>query len=321
MDFLDYLSDEKAIAALRQVRDGNAAKLEHKPFSEIRELWDQLPNYDGPPPDLDLPAPKIGDPSFVSAGDLARIIQAARSLIPWKKGPFDLFGTRIDAEWRSDYKWDRLRPKLPSLRGKRILDVGANNGYYMFRAAAFHPELILSIDPFPRLWYQFHLLQKFAAIPNFGFEMWGHEELCWMKESFDVIFCMGIIYHHPNPIQIIRDLHAALRPGGTLVLESIIIPGDEPIALFPPGRYAQMRNVWFVPTEPTMRAFLDRNKFVNVETVAVNKHLAEEQRTTDWNPGPSYENFVGAENPDLTLEGHPPPYRAIILAEKKPANP
>src|SRR5690606_39729543 len=46
-------------------------------------------------------------------------IAAARELIPWKKGPFELCGETIDAEWRSDMKWERLAPHLKKLEGDR----------------------------------------------------------------------------------------------------------------------------------------------------------------------------------------------------------
>ena len=31
-----------------------------------------------------------------------------KELMPWRKGPFHLLGIDIDAEWRSDLKWQRL---------------------------------------------------------------------------------------------------------------------------------------------------------------------------------------------------------------------
>ena len=55
--------------------------------------------------DLNSQVVTIGRPGELEKEDLE--IQA-RELIPWKKGPFSLFGHLIDAEWRSDIKWSGL---------------------------------------------------------------------------------------------------------------------------------------------------------------------------------------------------------------------
>lgn len=47
-----------------------------------------------------------------------------RGLMPWRKGPFSLYGVNIDTEWRSDWKWQRILPHLSSLEGRTVLDVG-----------------------------------------------------------------------------------------------------------------------------------------------------------------------------------------------------
>ena len=53
--------------------------------------------------------------------------------MPWRKGPFSLYGVNIDTEWRSDWKWDRVLPHLSDLTGRTILDVGCGSGYHMWR--------------------------------------------------------------------------------------------------------------------------------------------------------------------------------------------
>ena len=60
-----------------------------------------------------------------------------------------------------------------------------------------------------------------------------------------------LFFDYPFPSSI--DIKNALRPGGQVILETIGIPGTEPVALFPEDRYAKMRNVWFVPTCPLTR--------------------------------------------------------------------
>ncbi|QTD48136.1 tRNA 5-methoxyuridine(34)/uridine 5-oxyacetic acid(34) synthase CmoB [Sulfidibacter corallicola] len=314
---LDMVRDEQSRQVLRHLNEERAHWLEWKPFQAIREKMALLPDLAADHVDFDDGAIVIGRDLPLEDRERQTILEACQAILPWKKGPYRLFGIELDAEWRSDHKWDRMKHRLPSFKDQVILDIGGNNGYYAFRMLADEPSYVLNIDPVPRLWYQFHLLQHFARRPELEFQMWGWEEVAHFEKLFDSVFCMGILYHHFNPIQILKNIHQALKPGGLLVLESIVIPGEEAYCLFPEDRYARMRNVWFVPTVSAMRHMLARCKFEDIEVVAVNRHEAREQRTTVWNPGQSYADFVDATNPDRTVEGLAAPHRAILFARRK----
>ena len=101
--------------------------------------------------DLDQGTLSIGAPD-----DLAKIDDRAesrwggflREFHPWRKGPLRLYGTEIDTEWRSDWKWDRVQPFLPSLADKRILDVGTGNGYHLFRLLGAGAHTVLGVEPY-----------------------------------------------------------------------------------------------------------------------------------------------------------------------------
>ncbi|MBT3983382.1 MAG: tRNA 5-methoxyuridine(34)/uridine 5-oxyacetic acid(34) synthase CmoB [Bacteriovoracaceae bacterium] len=246
-----------------------------------------------------------------------KIKEVAEKLMPWRKGPFDFFGMEIDAEWRSDHKWDRLVPHLPSLFDKVILDIGCNNGYFMYRMLEHDPKLVLGIDPVIRTYIQFLFTHHFADDPRLKYELFGVDQVEAFSEYFDVIFSMGIIYHHKNPMKQLDDMRRALRPGGTLVLETIGIPGDESVALFPEGRYAQMRNVWFVPTFECLKSWLTRMKFVDIELISSVPTTTSEQRVTKWSGGVSLDDFLDQTDSTKTIEGHPAPQRICVKAKRK----
>ncbi len=317
MSFYTYIADLEIRDTLQTLSAEREAWLQWKPFRPFNELVENLCSRKAEYLDFTEAWVVIGEDLEPDHPDRIAIEATAAAIMPWKKGPYKLFGMELDAEWRSDYKWDRFCQFLPDLSNQLILDVGCNNGYYLFRLLKSNPRFLLGIDPVPRLWHQFHLLQRFAQVPNMQFEMWGWEELRHWRNLFHAIFCMGILYHHSDPIQILRNLNQALVPGGLLVLESIVTVDEQPRCLFPEGRYAKMRNVWFVPSVKAMCNMLERTKFVDIQVVAVNRHEPAEQRTTRWNPGPSYEDFIQPENPNLTIEGHPAPHRAIVFARKK----
>jgi tRNA (mo5U34)-methyltransferase len=254
--------------------------------------------------------------SIIDNEKINEIKLIAKSLSHWRKGPYQLGDLHIDSEWRSDIKWNRLLPSLPKLENKVLLDIGCNNGYFMFEMDKQNPQAVLGIDPVVYCEAQFKFLQYFNQSPRLFFEMIGVDEVAHFKNLFDGIFNMGIIYHHPNPIEQLKNCHQALRKDGFIVLESITIPGTESMALFPDDRYARMRNVWFVPTANCMKNWLHKAKFKHIDIIYDELLTNEEQRVTSWSGGASLDDFLDPKDKSKTIEGHPAPRRAAIIAYK-----
>ncbi len=242
-----------------------------------------------------------------------------KMLIPWRKGPFDIFGEYLDAEWRSDFKWDRLKDSIGSLKNKVVLDIGCNNGYFLFRMAEHNPKLALGIDPFVHYWAQFNYLNHYAKQECLKFELLGAENVCNFKEIFDCVFYMGILYHQRNPIEQLMDIKDSIKPGGQIILETLGIPGDESYSLVPEDRYAKMKNVWFLPTLSCSINMLKRLNFIDIEVLDQTVLKSDEQRLTKWCPPPrqSLEEFLDPEDPSRTVEGHLAPMRFCISARTK----
>lgn len=259
----------------------------------------------------------IGHPDELSVSDQARIKEAMRAFMPWRKGPFSVFGTDIDAEWRSERKWQRLVPMLPDLEGKIIADIGCNNGYYMFRMTPYRPKLVLGLEPSMQHYYCFKTLNSMARQDALHIDLLGVEHLSLFPDCFDVLFLMGIIYHRASPIDVLRDCYQALRPGGTLLLESQAIPGDAPIALFPDKTYAKVPGTYFVPTGHCLRLWMEKAGFDQVELFCQHPMSAEEQRATEWMTFESYCDFINPQDPSLTVEGYPAPHRVFLRGWKK----
>ncbi|MBT3583599.1 MAG: tRNA 5-methoxyuridine(34)/uridine 5-oxyacetic acid(34) synthase CmoB [Halobacteriovoraceae bacterium] len=320
LDYLSPYSKKCDLPALSKLTEERAKWIERKGQDHLREAFSNLSNFAPSDWKIEDGVVKIGDADQLTAEKMEQLQVHLKKLIPWRKGPFEFFGHSLDAEWRSDLKWDRIAPFLGNLEGKKILDIGCNNGYFMARCLPQKPELILGIDPVNHCKAQFETLQKFMANPAMKFELWGVEEIPHFENFFDVIFSMGIIYHHRHPIQQLLDIRKALVPGGQVILESIGIPGESSTALFPEDRYAKMKNVWFIPTLNCMKNWLHKARFTDVQVISSTKLTTEEQRLTDYCPPPhqSLENFLNPENPELTIEGHPAPYRFSLSARKKP---
>lgn len=80
--------------------------------------------------------------------------------MPWRKGPFSLYGLDIDTEWRSDWKWQRVLPHISPLAGRSILDVGCGSGYYLWRMIGEGAHLAVGIDPMQLFLCQFEAIRK-----------------------------------------------------------------------------------------------------------------------------------------------------------------
>jgi tRNA (mo5U34)-methyltransferase len=253
---------------------------------------------------------KYHDPDSAAA-----VEKAARQLIPWRKGPFRLADLTVDGEWRSDKKWDRLLPALPDLKGKTVADVGCNNGYYLFRIAGAGARRVVGFDPTLKYWVQFQLAAAHAPELPIGFLPLGWEALEHLPEYFDVIFLMGINYHDSQPLNIFHLCRSALKPAGLLVCESVVVPGDADLEIFPPGKYAGIGGVYAIPTDAALKRQLEFAGFSRVEEQHNVPLIPDEQRPSEFSPQKSLGDFLTQEG-KLSIEGYPAPYRAALFAWK-----
>ncbi len=252
-------------------------------------------------------------------GDCAepdRLREALMRLSPWRKGPWRFAGVDIDTEWRSDWKWDRVRPHLADLRGRRILDVGCGNGYHAWRMLADEPSLVLGIDPSVLFNLQFLAAWHYLRDPRIHLLPLTVQDMPANLQWFDTVFSMGVLYHRRSPFDHLIQLKGLLRPGGELCLETLVIEGGRGQVLVPQGRYARMNNVWFLPSVPELEHWLQRAGFTDVRCVDRNRTTVEEQRSTDWMRFESLPQCLDPNDPTRTVEGHPAPLRAVLLARR-----
>jgi tRNA (mo5U34)-methyltransferase len=251
--------------------------------------------------------------SPLTASEEQRLASALHFLKPWKKGPFRLFGHSIDAEWRSDLKWDRLAGSVGSLEGQVVADIGCHNGYFMYRMLAHGARRVLGFEPFAQHSLTFSLFQQLYLFEQLHLELLGVEHMDLFPETFDTIFCLGILYHHTDPIGLLRKMRLALRSKGRLFIDCQGIPGDEAISLTPKGRYAGASGIWFLPTEKALETWALRAGFSRIEKIYSAPLSCEEQRATPWAEIKSLADFLDPDQPHKTIEGYPAPWRHYLM--------
>ncbi len=294
-----------------------AALSEQKKRADYQRFDNTLANLPEATPELvelTKPIVKIGEPHEITLAAKSELESNLKQLMPWRKGPFELFGVHIDAEWRSDWKWARLENEISSLEGRKILDVGCGNGYYMLRMLGAGANFTLGVEPYLLSVAQFYSIKKYLPDAPAQIIPARFERLLKAK-FFDTVFSMGVLYHNREPLQHLAKLRDFAREGGEVVLETLIIKGKKGDVLVPSGRYAKMRNVWALPSALTLEDWLKDVGFKNVRLINVTPTTTEEQRKTEWMTYESLEDFLDKNDKSITVEGYPAPIRAMFIAE------
>jgi tRNA (mo5U34)-methyltransferase len=175
--------------------------------------------------------------------------------------------------------WAPISPaayRIPDdLSGKRVLDVGAWDGYWTFEALRRGARRVLAIDDFSDYMGTLKESDRHAwATFDFCREVLGYgEDRCQRKElsvyevseesvgRFDVVFCFGTLYHLRHPLLALDRLGAVTDE--RIFVESAILddyspyrgglgqgyPGGQMVAEFyPDNQYGGNATNWWVPT-------------------------------------------------------------------------
>ena len=287
---------------LKQLREDRQKWLVWKNIKPLRDALESL--EDG---SWDV---EVGDKVSISGDKPANLEEVARMMMPWRKGPFELFDMHIDAEWQSNIKYNLLRKHF-NLKDRRVADIGCNNGYYMFRMLEDEPKLLVGFDPSPLYKTQFDFINHFVK-SNIVYELLGVEHAEFYEEKFDTIFCLGVLYHRSDPVAMLKQLFKALDKKGEVILDTFYIDGEEEMALCPESSYSKIPNIYFVPTIKALKHWCLRAGFESFEVLETSRTDSIEQRKTDWIEGQSLEDFLDPNDESKTVEGYPAPQRVYV---------
>ncbi|RAP70485.1 tRNA (mo5U34)-methyltransferase [Candidatus Erwinia dacicola] len=320
MDFGNFyqLTAKSPLSHWLETLPGKIAAVQRESLHGHFKNWDRSVEHlpDIVPETLDLLHGVRADSTQLTAHQRDGIEKLLRNLMPWRKGPFSLYGVNIDTEWRSDWKWERVLPHISSLAGRTVLDVGSGSGYHMWRMLGAGAKLVVGIDPMQLFLCQFEAVRKLLGNDQRAHLLpLGIEQLPELK-AFNTVFSMGVIYHRRSPLDHLFQLKNQLVSGGELVLETLVVEGDDQQVLVPGERYAQMRNVYFIPSTGALKNWLEKCGFVNVKIADYSVTSIQEQRRTDWMTSESLAEFLDPNDPGKTVEGYPAPLRAVLVATK-----
>ncbi len=292
------------------------SNLNHGDYPRWKAAVDNLPVIPDITFNLNSDSVVIGSESECTNEQQQLIREQLEALMPWRKGPFNLFGIEVDTEWRSNWKWDRLKDQIKPLENRMVLDIGCGNGYYGWRMLGEKVKYVVGMDPTLLFFMQYQAIKKYLPDLNLDILPLGIQALPDTPLNFDTVFSMGVIYHRRDPMEHLAQLMNCLKSGGELVLETLVIESDKSEALIPEGRYSKMNNVWSIPSCSLLMEWLEKAGFNNTRIIDVTKTSQEEQRKTAWTRFESLSDFLDKQDNNKTIEGHPAPTRAILIAEK-----
>lgn len=307
---------EKIFLPVKEKIEYNYSSENHGDVEKWQEILKLLPALRPSELDLNKASILIGRETDGHQSQLSLLAELLMKFQPWRKGPFSLFGININTEWRSDWKWDRLKNHIAPLKNRTVLDVGCGNGYHCLRIKGVGAERVIGIDPTLLYVSQFKALNHYIETGSVHVLPLALEDLPANRPLFDTVFSMGVLYHRRDPLDHLSSLSGYMREGGELVLETLIIEGEEKTVLEPAGRYAKMRNVFQIPTIKNLVSWLKSSGYVDIKIVDISITTLQEQRCTDWMKFESLENFLDSDDHSRTIEGWPAPRRAMLIAKK-----
>ena len=288
----------------------------HGNLEKWKNILNLLPEIDSSHIDYNSSHIIIGDKKSINTQQKKMLQDLLLQLSPWRKGPFNVLGVEIDAEWRSDQKWHRLQNFLPNIKGMRVADLGCSNGYYSYKLLGLEPELVIGMDKTALFIIQFLAVKHYAKqIQNLLIFPSSSEEFDSKFMDFDLILSMGILYHAKNSRDHIESIRKLMKRNGSLILETIVSNSNKNININKGQTYAGMKNIGTIFTKDSLIDLLNTSGFKNIELVNESYTGVNEQRATKWMQGKSLKDFILPNG--NTIEGFPPVCRALYLAQKK----
>lgn len=115
-----------------------------------------------------------------------------------------------------------------SLRGKRVLDIACNSGFWSLQCALLGAEVV-GFDARPELIEQANLLKSLTGLENVEFRTLDFWEMTpeALGRTFDVVLFVGVLYHLPKPLEALE--RALAMCDGHLVLDTAVYTADAPL--------------------------------------------------------------------------------------------
>ncbi len=158
--------------------------------------------------------------------------------------------------------WRSISDAFPrDLRGKTVLDVGCNAGFFSLEMKKRGARRVVGIDSDERYLAQARLASEVSGL-EIELRDLSVYDVARLGERFDVVIFMGVLYHLRHPLLALDLLHEHVV-GDLLVFQSMIRGSQGRIPLEPDYPFSE-REIFDHPAYPKLH-FVER-KYANDET-------------------------------------------------------
>lgn len=197
-------------------------------------------------------------------------IQAGVDAIPYWyhviEFPYGITTPGADRYPGSEARWQSWKPYLPSLKGKTVLDIGAWDGFYSFKAEKEGAK-VLSTDyfmwggpgwgtkegfDFAKLAFNSNVDELIIDVPDICVDTVG---------KHDVVFFLNVLYHLESPYTTFEKIASVANEW--MIIETIIDKRIEgiPYFRFIPDKILHDPTNWFIPNDSAVESMIDKFGF------------------------------------------------------------
>ena len=248
----------------------------------------------------------IDSPGVATSWTRARIEQRVRELAPWFHN-LDLDGVRTAPDhFLHDYpavKWRTFADALPAdLHGASVLDIGCNAGFYSFEMKRRGAGRVLGIDSDEHFLRQARFVAEVYQMPDIEWRQLSIYEVGSIREKFDLVLFLGVLYHLRHPLLALDLLHQHVV-GDMLVMQSMqrgsneVTPLDTDYDFWEKGifdlpgyprlhfiehKYANDETNWWAPNQACSAAMLRSAGFTIDNHPEEEVYICRRRELADW---------------------------------------
>lgn len=107
----------------------------------------------------------------------------------------------------------------PSLKKMKVLDIGCWSGGDLLILSGMGGD-VTATDEHPKSVASARCLMKLLNSTADILELSIYQDRPEWRQSFDIVYCSGVLYHVTDPLLLLRICFCYLRPGGRLIIET-----------------------------------------------------------------------------------------------------